>query len=152
MTPEERQASIEATATERAATLTPPVKHVTVADLHQRLSAIEGKSSAGDPSNDFHQQSNILRDTHGERRAKFIEHLTLNNVVEQASVPLFIKLLNEYECDGGSDAPYEVCVKSSGIDKSSGLDWTSVPGEGVYYPGDGPVSPRPVPRRMRLTE
>ena len=97
MTPEERNAAIEATATERAGTLVPPVKQPTLADLHKRIAELEGKSLNGDETNDFHQAQNILKEKHGESRAAFLQKLELAGIVTGDSVPLFLALLNEYE-------------------------------------------------------
>ena len=97
MTPDERNAAIEATATERAATLVPPVKQPTLAYLHKRIAELEGKSLNGDETNDFHQAQNILKEKHGESRAAFLQKLELAGIVTGDSVPLFLALLNEYE-------------------------------------------------------
>lgn len=138
MTPEERQASIEATATERAATLNPPVHHVTTADLHKRVSELEGKPFAGDPANDFHLKSNALEEQHGKSRAHFVQKLVNNNLIEEASLPLFLKLLNEYEVDDSGEPPYDVAelaaeAAGSGSERwyGEGADWTQTEGAGL---------------------
>jgi hypothetical protein len=108
MTLEERQASIEATATERAATLNPVVHPTTVADLHKRVSELEGKPFQGDSANDFHLKGDALEDQHGKARAKFILKLTQGALIEESFIPLFLKYLNEYEVDDSGDPPYDV--------------------------------------------
>ena len=107
MTPDERKAAIEATATERSATQNPPVVHQTLADLHKRVAELEGKSVSGDPSNDFHVKSNALHDQHGEARAKFVENLIRASIVEETFIPLFLEYLNEYESAGVDVRPSE---------------------------------------------
>jgi hypothetical protein len=124
MTPDERKASIEATATERAATLNPPVVHQTLADLHKRVTELEGKPFYGDPTNDFHLKGNAIQDMHGISRAKFIQKLTSNNLVDEASLPLFLKFLNEYEADDSGDPPYDVAKLAE-------------QGQALNYPLDG---------------
>lgn len=146
MTPEERQASIEATATERAATLNLPVHHVIAADLHKRVSELEGKPFQGDPANDFHLKGNALDDLHGKARAKFIQKLSQAGIIEDTWIPLFLKYLNEYEVDGSGDPPYDVeelaamgeaqnqPFDGSGTDRWGASDWTDAGHDIDGYP------------------
>ena len=129
MTPEERNAAIEATATERAGTLVPPVKQPTLADLHKRIAELEGKSLNGDETNDFHQAQNILKEKHGESRAAFLQNLELAGIVTGDSVPLFLALLNEYEA-APDDMPYPL-PNGSGSERWGTGAWTDTEGQGL---------------------
>jgi hypothetical protein len=131
--------ALHATAAERAATLTPPVKPITVQDLHKRVAELEGHPLKGDETNEFHQKSNALHDKHGESRAILLEKLELAGIVSGDSVPLFLKLLDEYNC-AGDDVPYEVCeAVGSGSERWPSDAWTEA-GDGTAYPGDPNVN------------
>lgn len=77
MTPEERKADFDATAAERATTI-PEAQPITTA-------------------NEFHENQDALVDTHGKSRAEFIQKLKAAGLVDDASLPLFLKYLDEYD-------------------------------------------------------